>query len=266
MDFFDDKTVLLTGASAGIGEALAYELAKGGARLGLVARRKYRLEEVVSQCNRLGARATGMATDVRDLDGLRTAVIQLREQLGSPFDIVVANAGFAISGRVEDLEIDDFRRQFDTNVFGVLSTLYATLQDLKETRGRFVVVGSVAGHVVTPGAAAYCMSKFAVRALAEALYVELSRHGIGVTLISPGFVESELRFKDNQERVRHTVEDPAPSLLVMSRERAAKTIARAIRRGCREKVVTFHGKVAVFMVNHFRGALMRLMRAMALRH
>ena len=256
------KNVLLTGASAGIGEALAVELARRGANLALLARRKERLDAVAERVEGSGVRVVPIVADVRRPEDLRTAVERVHETLGL-VDVAIANAGFAVSGDVSKLSVEDFHRQFDTNVFGVLHTLYACLDDLKRTKGRFVVVGSVAGHVSTVGAAAYSMSKFAVRALSEALYVELARHSVGVTLISPGFVESELRFKDNVEKIHTDAKDPAPAFLVMSRDRAARIMAKAIERGAREKIVTLHGRLIVFLVNHFRGPLLRLMRVLA---
>ena len=256
------KNVLLTGASAGIGEALALELARRGANLVLLARRQERLDAVAERARSLGAQVVPVVADVRKAEDLSAAVGKAHETLGL-LDVVIANAGFAVSGEVLDLSVEDFHRQFDTNVFGVLHTFYACVEDLKQTKGRFVIVGSVAGHISTPGSAAYSMSKFAARALAEALYVELARHSIGVTLISPGFVESELRFKDNEERVHTQAEDPAPRFLVMPQEKAARIIAKAVERGSREKIVTLHGRLVVFLVNHLRGPLLRLMRLLA---
>src|SRR5437762_1862320 len=122
-----------------------------------------------------------------------------RETLGR-IDVVVANAGFGVMGPLETLTLGDYRRQFETNVFGVLRTVYATLEDVKRARGRLVLLGSVSGHLALPGASAYAMSKFAVRGLAEALAHELAPRGVAVTLVSPGLVESEMRQVDNRGR------------------------------------------------------------------
>jgi NAD(P)-dependent dehydrogenase (short-subunit alcohol dehydrogenase family) len=165
-------------------------------------------------------------------------------------DVVVANAGFGVVGPVERLTLADYRRQFETNVFGVLRTIHASVGDLKTSRGRFVIVGSVAGHVAAPGSSPYAMSKFAVRALAEALGHELAPAGVAVTLVTPGYVASEIRRVDNTGVLRVEVRDPIPAWLLVPADRAARTIVRAVARRRREIVVTGHGKVAVFFQRH----------------
>src|SRR5207245_10100007 len=119
-----------------------------------------------------------------------------------------ANAGFGVVGPFALLTLDDYRRQFETNVFGVLRTLKATLADVRRTRGRIAVIGSVSGHIATPGSSPYAMSKFAVRALAEALGHELARSGVSVTLVSPGDVASEFRRCDQQGGIRGVASAP----------------------------------------------------------
>jgi NAD(P)-dependent dehydrogenase (short-subunit alcohol dehydrogenase family) len=136
-------------------------------------------------------------------------------------------------------------------VFGVLRTVYATLDDLKRTRGRLAIIGSVSGHLGVPGSSAYAMSKFAVRGLAQALGHELAPHGVAVTLISPGFVESEIRQVDNRG-VWHAEPPPRPlpAFLVMATPVAARQIVRAVARRRREAVITGFGRVAVFLQRH----------------
>jgi len=162
----------------------------------------------------------------------------------------VANAGFGVVGPVARLTLDDYRRQFETNVFGVLRTLKAALADVRRTRGRIAVIGSVSGHIATPGSSPYAMSKFAVRALAEALGHELARSGVSVTLVSPGYVASEIRRVDNQGVLREQTPEPVPRFLLMSTTRAARQIVRAIAWRRREVVVTGHGRAAVFFQRH----------------
>src|SRR5262249_30538052 len=171
-------------------------------------------------------------------------------------DVVVANAGFGVSGPLERLSLGDYRRQLETNVFGVLRTIYATLDDLKKTRGRLVLIGSVSGHVGVPGSSAYSMSKFAVHGLAASLGHELAPYGIAVILISPGFVESEITQVDNQG-VWHAEAPrrPLPRSIVMPTPAAARKIVSAVARRRREAVITGFGKTAVFLQRHLPGAL-----------
>jgi short-subunit dehydrogenase len=159
------------------------------------------------------------------------------------------------------LHLDDYRRQFETNVFGLLRTIYETLDVLRASRGRLVLVGSVAGHVAAPSASAYAMSKFAVRALSESLRGDLQRDGIGVTLVSPGFVDSDIRRTDNRGQLQEDAPDPVPAWLRVPTEVAVREIVRGVERGKAEIVVTGHGKIIVFLSRHFP----RLVRFLLLR-
>jgi NAD(P)-dependent dehydrogenase (short-subunit alcohol dehydrogenase family) len=177
------------------------------------------------------------------------AVAAAQEQFGR-LDVVVANAGFGVVGAVARLALDDYRRQFETNVYGVLRTVQAALPALRAAHGRLAIIGSVSGHIAMPGASPYAMSKFAVRALAESLGHELLPDGVSVTLVSPGFVDSELRSVDNRGVLRADVKDPIPAFLRMSAPRAARQIVRAVARRRREVVITGHGRLFVFVHRH----------------
>jgi len=164
--------------------------------------------------------------------------------------IVVANAGFGVVGRAQKLTLDDYRRQLETNTFGVLRTFFETVDCLQKTRGRFVIMGSVAGHISTPGGSPYAMSKFAVRALAEALHGDLKAIGVSCTLISPGFVDSDIRRVDNRGGHHPHARDPVPEWLRMKTDKAARLMVNGILRGKREVIITFHAKVIIFMARH----------------
>ncbi|HYE93117.1 MAG TPA: SDR family NAD(P)-dependent oxidoreductase [Terriglobales bacterium] len=248
------RAVLITGASSGIGAALAREFAARGADLALAARRTDRLDELAKELTARGRRALVLACDVTRDGDLEAAAARTREALGG-IDVVVANAGFGVVGPAEALTLADYRRQFETNVFGVLRTLYATLGDLKRSRGVFAIIGSVSGHLATPNGTPYAMSKFAVRALAEGLRHELRPAGVAVTLLSPGFVESEIRFVDNDGRLRAGGRDIVPPWLRMRTATAARQIATAIERRQRERIVTGHGKALVFLARHAPGLM-----------
>ncbi|MGH9409743.1 MAG: SDR family oxidoreductase [Vicinamibacterales bacterium] len=243
------KVALVTGASAGIGAALARELARDGADLVLAARREDRLRELAREIDASGRHAVAIGCDVTRDGDLERAVATAVERFGR-LDIAVANAGFGVGGPIEELGLDDFRRQLETNVFGVLRTLYAALAELEKTRGQIVMIGSVSGHVPTPGVSAYCMSKFALRGLAESIHDELAARGVSVTLVSPGFVDSDIRRVDNRGTLHDGAPDPVPSWLRMPTDRAARAIVRAVRHRRREVVVTAHGKVLVQLYRH----------------
>jgi short-subunit dehydrogenase len=263
--FFRDKAVLITGASSGLGAGLARQLGPAGARLTLAARRTELLDNLAQRLALDGhAKPLVAECDVtRDGDPER-AVAQSVRHWGR-LDVVVANAGFGVVGTMKTLSVDDYRRQFETNVFGVLRTIYAALPEIEKTRGRVVIIGSVAGWVASPGASPYAMSKFALRALAEAITLELRLAGVTVTLVSPGFVASDIRRVDNQGKLRAGAKDPLPSWLVMSTDTAARQILRAVARGKREAIITGHGKLLVALQRFTPWVIRAVGRSMAAR-
>ncbi|MBI4471687.1 MAG: SDR family NAD(P)-dependent oxidoreductase [Acidobacteria bacterium] len=244
-----DKVVVITGASSGIGAALAVEFASCGARVALLARRLDRLEALARKIGVSGNEVIALRCDVASDEEVKQALDDVRVRFGA-LDVLVANAGFGVSGKAEQLAVDDYRRQFATNVFGLLSPVLDSLPDLKMSRGRIVLLGSVSAYVSLPGHSAYSMSKFAVRALAEALWVELGESGISVTLVSPGFVESELRGE----------QDTVPSWLVMPARKAARKIVRAVALRRREVVITAHGRFVLFLERYFPALTRQLIR------
>jgi short-subunit dehydrogenase len=179
----------------------------------------------------------------RDGD-LERAVAQTVREFGK-LDAVFANAGFGVIGSLKKLSVEDYRRQFETNVFGVLRTIYAALPEIEKTRGHIVIIGSVAGWTATPGSSPYSMSKFALRALANCITPELLPSGVKVTLISPGFVDSNIRRVANDGNFNPTAKDNVPTWLAMSTEKAVRQILRAVARGRREAIITGHGKLIV---------------------
>lgn len=262
---FAGSVVFITGASSGIGAALSLEFAREGADVVLAARRRDRLESVAAGIGAIGRRAVVAPCDVTREGDLERAAAAGRAAFGK-LDVVVANAGFGVTGVLERLSLDDYRRQLETNVFGVLRTVYATLDDLKKSRGRLVVIGSVSGYIALAGSSPYSMSKFAVRALADSLGHELAEHGVSVTLISPGFVESEIRQVDNRGILR--TEKPAPRIpapMVMATPTAARKIVGAVVRRRREVVITALGKVSVFLHRHAPGLLAQIIRRFAIK-
>lgn len=264
MNTFQNKVVLITGASSGIGEALVRAFAQQGAAVVMAARRIERLQIIEAELTQAGGKALAVACDVTNENDLATAVILAHQSFG-PIDIVVANAGFGVVGKFEKLQGEDFQRQFNTNVFGVLRTIYATLEDLKKTKGQLVLMGSVAGYISAPNATPYSMSKYAIRALAENLYGELAPLGIAVTLISPGFVDTEIRLVDNQGESHPETKPPVYQKIRMPAKQAAQIMMKAILSKKREKVITVHGKIALFINYLFPGMLPHFFRWITVR-
>ncbi len=252
------QVVLITGASSGIGAALAREYDTRGARVALLARRTDRIAALAAELR--DARA--IRCDVCDDDSVQQAFDETEEKFGR-IDVVVANAGIGVNGPVEKLSIDDFRRQMETNFFGVVRTAKAAIAPLRESKGRLALIGSVNGYLSLPGIAPYAMSKFAVRALAEALSAELARDGIAVTHVAPGFIESEIRRVDNAGSYQEGKRDPIPSFLVMPAAVAAKQIADAIESREPEVVLTRFGRAGTWVTRRFPNSLRRVTKLVA---
>jgi short-subunit dehydrogenase len=254
--FFRDKVVLITGASSGIGEELALQLARADAKLTLAARRADLLSALTQKISAGAparaalagsdelAKPLAVACDVTRDGDLERAVAETVHRWGK-LDVAIANAGFGVVGSLKKLSLEDYRRQFETNVFGVLRTIYAALPEIEKTRGNIAIMGSISGWGAAPGTSPYAMSKFALRALANSITPELARSGVKVTLISPGFVESNIRRVDNRGKFHPGAKDSVPAWLVMPTDKAVRQMLRAVARGRREVVITGHGKILV---------------------
>jgi len=246
---WNNEVVLITGASSGIGLAIARELAAKGCRLVLLSRRMDRLDSLEAELQQLGAQCFTIQCDVCDERQVHEAVAAAVERFGC-IDVVFANAGFGINGRFLTLTNEDYQRQLDTNLFGVMNTLRAAHPYLAQTRGRAVVIGSVNSHLSLNKSSAYAISKFAVRALVQSLWSEWRRDGISVTLICPGYVESEIHRVNNDGVFVPEATNAPPAWLTMPAATAAKKIANAVLKRRREVVITIHGKLAVGLVRH----------------
>jgi short-subunit dehydrogenase len=249
-EFFRDKSVLITGASSGIGAELALQLAEAGAKLTIAARRRGPMDTLAEKIASQGHGAPVVVECDVTRDGDMERAVEACVRAWGTLDVAIANAGFSVVGPLKNLSLEDYRRQFETNIFGVLRTIYAALPEIERTRGNLAIISSVAGWVATPGGSPYAMSKFALRALANSITPELRRSGVKVTLISPGFVISNIRRVDNLGNFRPQARDSAPDWIQMSTARAAREILHAIARGKREAIITFHGKLLVAIERH----------------
>ena len=189
----DGKVGIVTGASSGIGRAVARALAAEGAAVVLAARRKERLDADVRDLCGAGGRALAVQTDVTRSDDVRAMVAAARTALGR-VDILVNNAGIMPLSPLTEGRVEDWTRMVDVNVNGVLHGIAAVLPVmLEQGAGHIVNVGSVAGRRPFPGGTVYAATKFAVRCLSWGLHLELgAEHGIRATDIQPGYVDTEL--------------------------------------------------------------------------
>ena len=189
----EDKVVAITGASSGIGEATALACAQAGAKVALGARRADRIEELAARINADGGRAVAIETDVSDEAGARAFVEGAREQLGGLHGLV-NNAGLMLLGPVEGADTDHWRRMIDVNCLGLLYCTHAALPIMREEgAGHIVNLSSVAGRIAALGSAVYNLTKWGVTGFSEGLRQEALHANVRVTVIEPGYVETELQ-------------------------------------------------------------------------
>jgi clavulanate-9-aldehyde reducatase len=187
------KAIAITGATSGIGEATALLAARAGAGVALAGRRADRLEALARRIEEEGGRAVALPTDVGVEDEARAFVQHAYEALGG-LDALVNNAGVMLLGPVMDADTEQWRRMIDVNCLGLLYCTHAALPVMREAgAGHIVNVSSVAGRRAGMGAAVYNMTKFGVTGFSEALRQEALHSGIRVTVVEPGYVETELQ-------------------------------------------------------------------------
>lgn len=214
------KVVLITGASSGIGEATARLLARKGLQVVLGARRTERLETLVSEIRAKGGTAEYHALDVTNLEDMQAFVGFAKETFGR-IDVIVNNAGVMPLSKLEALKTDEWNRMIDVNIRGVLHGIAASLPVMQQQgSGQVINMSSIGGHAVSPTAAVYCATKFAVGAISEGLRQEVSN--IRVTVISPGVTESELADSISDNEARQVMQDFRKNAI------PADAIARAI--------------------------------------
>jgi short-subunit dehydrogenase len=219
--FWRGKHVMVTGASSGIGRALAELLAGHGARLGLIARRAALLEQVTATICQRGGRAASAGAEVAERRAVAAAAATLEAALG-PCDVLIANAGLYRKTTGRDFDVARADLVVGTNLLGVIHAIGAVLPGMVHRQsGRVAAVASVAGMLGLPGASAYCASKQGVVTFLQSLRLDLWRLGIRVTTVCPGYVDTAM-ITDEE---RATVHD------LVSAGEAALRIAWAIERG-----------------------------------
>jgi hypothetical protein len=186
-----DKVALVTGASAGIGEATARVLAREGAHVALAARREDRLDELANQfASAFDVETLVVPTDVRDEAAVEAMVERTVETFGR-LDVLVNNAGLGVGGDVEDLTTEEYRLMMETNVDGVFFATRAAIPHLRETNGNLVFVGSFAGQYPRPGNPTYAATKWWVRGFAHSVEGQIGSDGVGVSVVNPTEVRTE---------------------------------------------------------------------------
>lgn len=224
MSNIHNKVVLITGASSGIGEAAARLIAAKGAHVVLGARRTDRLEKLVGEIRSEGGSASARALDVTDLSSMQAFVEFAKAQHGK-VDVIINNAGVMPLSPLAALKVDEWNQMLDVNVRGVLHGIAAVLPDMQaQGFGQVINISSIGGLAVSPTAAVYCATKFAVRAISDGLRQETDK--IRVTVVCPGVVESELADSISDEVAREEMR--AFRSVALSADAIARALVYAI--------------------------------------
>ena len=264
LSYWQGKVVLITGGSSGIGRGLALELAKRGAKLGLLARGSQalqvanaaagagssltrapfsppshsRLQETVSEVERESGsgqtQALALPADVRDATALKSAADRLRAEFG-PIDVLICNAGIGGTTHAADLDPGEVAKLFEVNVIGAINSVAAVLPEMiKRGRGHLVAISSLSAYRGLPKSAGYCASKASLSAFFESMRIDLMGTGVDVTIIHPGFIRTPL-----------TAGRQAKMPFLMEVDYAAKKIIRAIEK--RRKSYAFPWQLATIV-------------------
>ncbi len=251
------RVAIVTGASSGIGEATARELAARGASVVLAARNAGKIAGLERSISEAGGRALAVGTDVSERGSVEALVRRTVEAFGA-VDVLVNNAGLGLSGRVAELRAEDLRHVFEVNTVGPLNCIQAALPWMGEG-ARIINVSSVVGKRSVPKVGGYCATKFALNALSDALRVELADRGITVTSVYPGTTRTA--FRENSRRTKDEKRGWRPR--GVSAERVARRIAAAAEKGPRDVYVTLPDRLYVAATTLLPGLTDRALRAWA---
>lgn len=245
---FQDKTVLITGGSRGLGLILARDFLKEGARVVICGREETTLERARKDLERQGGEVLAVPCDVRDPVQVEAMVSAVHERFGA-VDVLVNNAGIIQAGPLESMTMEDFEEAIDTHLWAPLHTTLAVLPEMKRRgEGRIVNISSIGGKLSVPHLVPYSASKFALVGLSDGMRAELAQDGILVTTVCPGLMRTgsppNAKFKGDHEKefAWFYLSDSLPGLSI-SAERAARKIIEGCRRGDAEVLVGMPAKL-----------------------
>ncbi|SFF41263.1 SDR family oxidoreductase [Sunxiuqinia elliptica] len=240
-----DKIVVITGASSGIGKALAYEFASRGASLVLAARRMDRLQQIEQELP--GTEILSVQADVSKEEDCENLMKQAVDRFGQ-IDVLINNAGISMRALFADLDVSVMKRLMDVNFWGTVYCTKSALPHLLKTKGSVVGVISIAGYVGLPARTGYSASKYAIRGFLDALRIENLKTGLHVLVAAPGFTASEVREVALTQDGSAQGQTPRDESKMMTAEECAKHIANAVKKRKRELILTFvEGKLTVFL-------------------
>jgi len=241
------RRIILTGASEGIGRALALELAARGARLALAARDRDRLESLAQECRARGADALAVPTDVTNTQDLEWLVAETLKAFGG-IDAVVHNAGITMWSRFDALaDLSIFERIMEVNYHAPVRLTALTLPHLRASRGLIVAIASLAGLTGVPERSAYSGSKHAMIGFFDSLRIELAGSGVDVSVIAPDFVVTEIHKRAIGPDGEPLGSSPMQQSKIMTAEECARRIARAMEKRQRQLLMSTRGKLGMWL-------------------
>lgn len=241
------KVVLITGASSGIGKALAFEYAQQGYAIAIAARNMEALQAVAKACQASAADVLPIKADVSQEADCR-AMVQACMDKYQRLDVLINNAGISMRAMFRDLDLEVMRRVMDVNFWGTVYTTKYALPHLLEAKGSVVGVISIAGHLGLPARSAYSASKHAVRGFLDTLRIEHLKEGLHVLVAAPGFTASNIRHTALTADGSQQGATPRQEDKMMTAEEVAQRIAKAVKRRKAELILTFvEGKLSVFL-------------------
>ena len=238
---FKDKVVIVTGASSGIGEAIAREFALNGSRMVLAARTELKLSEIAKEINDSGGEAIFVRTDVSIEADCKQLIQKSIEKYGR-IDILVNNAGLSMRAAFLDVDIKVLHRLMNVNFWGTVYCTKYALPYLLESKGSLIGISSVAGFHGLPGRTGYSASKFAIHGFLETIRIENLKRGLHVMIIAPGFTSTEIRKHALTATGQEQGESPRDEQALMSPGYVAKWVLKGIRKKKRNKLLTWDGR------------------------
>ena len=245
--YMQNKVVIVTGASSGIGKALVYEFARQGAKIVMAARNLNELNQIKEDLKYKRTESIAIQTDVTDETACK-ALVEGAIQYFGKIDILVNNAGISMRAIFDDVDLSVIRKLMDVNFWGTVYCTKYALPYLLASKGSVVGIISIAGFIGVPGRTGYAASKFAVRGFLNTLRIENLKKGLHVLVAAPGFTASNIRKTALVADGSQQGESPRSESKMMTAERCAQIIVRGVQKRKREIVMTWiEGKVSVFL-------------------
>lgn len=241
-NLFIDKVVIVTGASSGIGEAIAREFARNGSKVVLAARSENALKKITGELLTSKYEVSYVTTDVTSEAECRNLIDKTVERYGT-IDILVNNAGISMRAVFTEVDLDVLRRLMDVNFWGTVYCTKYALPYLIQQKGSLIGVSSIAGFHGLPGRTGYSASKFAMHGFLETIRIENLKKGLHVMILAPGFTSTDIRRRALTATGKEQGASPLDEKTLMSPEYVARWVLKGIRKKKRNKLLTWDGRI-----------------------